>query len=444
MAKLRDVREIADQHLFAQRYREALAAYGVLVQLSPIDLDARLRVADSLLSLGEVQHSAVVYTALARYSVNAGHPLRALVAIKILATLEPQLAALIGPLAELYAEGSARLGGGGVRIAAADEEAPVPDGLDLSRAPDAPDLAARVAALASDYSALRAVPETLPPIPLFSKLPARDFAGMLAELKLVRARPEQTIIQEGERGTSFFVLARGTVRVHRHNASGGSIELARLGEGSIFGEMALVSAAPRSATVTAVTDCDLLEFDRTALAAASEQVATVAAALDRFTRERLLNNLMATSPLFRPFDRRQRFELVRRFSAHDVAAGTVLIRESEQGRGLFVILHGEVDVSKRDGEDQVLLATLRGGEVFGEISLLEDTPTTATVVAARQTNILFLPRDAFLRLVKALPELESYFRELAEERQLDARLVLERSREGGEITELSEDDLVLV
>lgn len=443
MAKLRDVREVADQHLFAQRYREALHAYAVLVQLSPIDLDARLRVADSLLALGEIQHSAVVYTSLARYTVNAGHPLRALVAIKILATLEPQLAALIAPLAELYADGSPRLGAGTVRIAAGDDDAPVPDGLDLSRAPDSPDLAARVAALASDYSAFGSQPEKLPPIPLFSKLPARDFARMLGEIKLVRSRPGQMLIQEGERGTSFYVLARGTVRVHRHNASGGEIELARLGEGSIFGEMALVSAAPRSATVSAVSDCDLLEFDRHALSAASEQVATVAAALDRFTRERLLNNLMATSPLFRPFDRRQRLELVRRFSAHDVAAGTVLIREGEQGRGLFVILHGEVDISKRDGDDQVLIATLRGGEVFGEISLLEDTATTATVVAARQTSILFLPRDAFLRLVSALPELESYFRELAEERQLDARLVLERSREGGE-TELSDDDLVLV
>src|SRR5690606_1532813 len=116
----------------------------------------------------------------------------------------------------------------------------------------------------------------------------------------------------------------------------------------------------------------------------------IALALDKFTRERLLNNLLATSPLFRPLDRTQRFDLVRRFKAHDVAPGVNLIEEGAPGRGLFVLLAGQVDVSKRDGEHKVLLATLGPGDVFGEISLLNEEPASATVTAAAQSTVLVL------------------------------------------------------
>src|SRR6185369_1324661 len=119
MTTLKDLRNLADQKLFAGDHLGALHAYTALVALSPVDLDARLRIADSLLALGEVQRAAVVYTVLARYATMAGYPLRALVAIKVLSALEPQLAALVNGLAQLYAEGSPKLGKG-VRISPGD------------------------------------------------------------------------------------------------------------------------------------------------------------------------------------------------------------------------------------------------------------------------------------------------------------------------------------
>ena len=66
IATIATFKERADQALFEERYREALKFYAAMVQLQPGNLDARLRVADSLLALGDVQSAAVVYTALAR------------------------------------------------------------------------------------------------------------------------------------------------------------------------------------------------------------------------------------------------------------------------------------------------------------------------------------------------------------------------------------------
>ncbi|MBZ0118366.1 MAG: cyclic nucleotide-binding domain-containing protein, partial [Sandaracinaceae bacterium] len=186
-----------------------------------------------------------------------------------------------------------------------------------------------------------------------------------------------------------------------------------------------LAASPRSATVTAQTDCDLLEFDRDALVAASRDVATIAAALDKFTRERLLNNLIATAPIFGSLDRQQRLDLVRRFSAHDVAPGVGIVQEGARGQGLYLLLSGEVAVQKAEEGSRVELARLGPGEVFGEMSLLDNRPASASVVALRQSTVLFLPGDVFRRLIEAVPEIGNYVRGLGEERAMDTRLLLD-------------------
>lgn len=443
MTTCRELRALADQRLFSADYPGALHCYAALVAVQAQDLDARLRVADTLLALGEVQRAAVVYTALARHAANGGYPLRALVALKVLSALEPQLGALLAPVAQLYALGSARLGRG-VRISPGDPELALPPTLSFAEAPPLPDLVAYAEKLASNLDPIGAYPEFLPPIPLFSELPADAFAAVLGALKLVRTRPGETILAEGAPGQSFYMLARGTVRVTRKDISGGIVPLATLHDGSIFGEMALVSASPRTATVTAETDCDLLEFDRDALSSAARDVGTIARALDKFTRERLLNNLLATAALFKTLDRKQRLDLVRRFTAHDVAQAVEVIREGQPGRGLFVLLSGELDVSKIDGADKVLLATLHPGDVFGEISLLSDGPTTASVTAARASTVLFLAREIFQRLLEAVPDIRVYIESLSEERMMDTRIVLESSRDDEVSVDLDEDDLILI
>lgn len=442
MQTIADLWALAEDRVRKGELLPALHAYAAVVQLQPTNLDARMRVGDVLLAAGEVQRAAVVWTSLAKLAANGGYPLRALVALKLLTALEPQLASLVSSLGDLYSVDSKRLGKG-VRLAPGDPAQPLPAGVDLSRPPPPEQLVAGAERVASDLTGAQ-FPERLPPIPVFSELSASAFGAVLQALKLVRVPAGSVVIAEGEPGSSFFVLASGEVRVtkRRVGATGeDTVELARLHEGAIFGEMALVSAAPRTASVTAVRDSDLLEFDREALAAVAQEVGPLAAALDKFTRERLLNNLLATSPLFAPLDRKQRLDLVRRFTAHDVAPGVVVIREGEPGRGLFILLAGEVDVSKVDGDSKVLLASLKPGDVFGEISLLDDSPATATVTAARTSTVLFLERSIFTRLVEAFPAIKDYVSQLGEDRLMDTRLLLEA---GHDEVELDMDDLVLV
>src|ERR1700755_3345026 len=110
MQPIIDLKHHADRLLYAERFPEALASYTRVVELQPGNIDARLRVGDALLATGELQRAAGVYTALARHAALAGYPLRALIPLKLLHTLEPKLGVLIADIARMYARDSERLG----------------------------------------------------------------------------------------------------------------------------------------------------------------------------------------------------------------------------------------------------------------------------------------------------------------------------------------------
>ena len=104
-------------------------------------------------------------------------------------------------------------------------------------------------------------------------------------------------------------------------------------------------------------------------------------------------------PLFAGLDRAD-LDAVERISAEEeVPAGEVLIHEGEPGKSFFVLLAGEAEVG-RDGE---IVNRLGPGEFFGEISLLSDRPTTASVTASGPGRVLVIaPRD-FRLLLEELP-----------------------------------------
>lgn len=260
---------------------------------------------------------------------------------------------------------------------------------------------------------LKPDPGALPKIPLFSDLPEDAFIALFERCPLRRAEPGDRIIDQGSQGSSFFVICAGKVRVLRADPSG-TRELATLEEGTFFGEMALLSDAPRSASVEAAAeDTQLLEIPAAVLTELSAKHPTVATALKKFCRQRLLANLMNSASLFRPFTPTERRELVQRFRARDALAGEVLIQEGRPSDGLYVVLTGEVAVSMGDQQ----IATLREGQVFGEMSLLTRSPTSATVKTTRRTSFLRLPKEDFDQLIMSHPQILEQVAELTDERR---------------------------
>ena len=261
----------------------------------------------------------------------------------------------------------------------------------------------------------------MPRAPLFSDLSHEAFIELVERCPLRRFESGDRIIQQGEPGDSFFVICEGRVNVLRED-DGLAHPVAALEAGEFFGEVALLAGGPRTASVYALTeDTQVLEISGQLLMELARRHPGVAAALKTFCRQRLLSNLLATSALFRPLDRTERRELATRFRARDALAGEVVIAEDGRGDGLFVILAGEVEVL-RDG---IQAGTLGAGDVFGEMSLLDGVPATATVRTLRRTSLLRLPATELSAVLERYPAVRAHLEALRDARaEINARLPL--------------------
>jgi len=217
----------------------------------------------------------------------------------------------------------------------------------------------------------------------------------------------------------MFMLARGVVRVERAGVDGVARELATLREGAIFGELSLLSHAPRNASVIALSDCDLLELSLDGLGGEGDARTQLRASVATFAHERLLAHVMANAPLFAALDPGQRADLIKRFVRVDAPEGTRVLTQGQPSPGAYVVLRGEVAVSGADGERKVELARLAPGELFGEMSLLSGEGASANVDATQASVLLFLAKPYFDRLLDAVPELRAELEQLANRRSLE-------------------------
>jgi signal transduction histidine kinase len=80
-----------------------------------------------------------------------------------------------------------------------------------------------------------------------------------------------------------------------------------------------------------------------------------------------------------------------------------VLQEGEPGDALYVVLDGELEITKRQGGQDILLAVSRAGEFLGEMSLLEQTPRSASVRTLRESRLLVISQAAFQTLLSCSP-----------------------------------------
>ncbi|HSN91207.1 MAG TPA: cyclic nucleotide-binding domain-containing protein [Anaeromyxobacteraceae bacterium] len=471
MADLRKLKDRAAELAARGKVEKAAEILRQVLAADPKDVSSRQKLGDVLRRAGRIQEAVASYREAADRFAHDGLLVKAIALSKTILEIDPGHVETQASLADLYAR-RARPPPAGARpprphaplvappAPEEDEDRPVaiPLGPATGAASGADTPFERIAEVASD--ALRAgvededlvelepleepaeeaapkparveapepagvpAPPALPRVPIFSDLSREAFLALTEGMVLHRLSPGDASIREGDGGASFFVVAAGRMAVSRRDDRGEEVVLARLGEGDFFGEMALLSGAPRSATVRAEGPAEVLELRADLLLALAGKHPHLADSLRRFYRQRLLANAMSLSPVFRPFPVGERKLIMSRFRSRDVEPGDVVIREGEPSDGLYVVLAGAVEVVKRRGPAEVAVGRLQEGDLFGETSCLRKSPATATVRALRRATLLRLPRSAFDELVLAYPQILELVADLSEERveSLDAIL----------------------
>ncbi|MEZ5696102.1 MAG: NAD(P)-binding domain-containing protein [Sphingomonadaceae bacterium] len=206
------------------------------------------------------------------------------------------------------------------------------------------------------------------------------------------------IFERNAEGSSMFAIAEGSVAVEI-NPADSSITVP-IEQGSIFGEVGLISGRKRGSTIRAAEPTICVEFSRNAALKLIATTPSVGRAVNRISIERQLLQMFGSG--LTPADIS---DLVDKAEVIEARAGQVVIEEGADDKDIFVIRRGSMIVEKDIGGKPVFLSYLPAGSYFGEMAVIDGSRRSATVKAAVKSQVVKLPGEEFLKVLDAKPKL---------------------------------------
>jgi CRP-like cAMP-binding protein/Fe-S-cluster-containing dehydrogenase component len=259
--------------------------------------------------------------------------------------------------------------------------------------------------------------ELLKQVPMFADLGADLLAEVAAGSTLRYFAANTPIFREGDYGESFFVILSGAAHAVATTGEGLKIFYGTMKQYDFFGEMAVLTGFPRSATVTATTDTVVLEIAKEILIDLMDESRLVKGTVSQAYADRTLHTLFSRVPLFIGLSKTSLGLLTSKVRLRTFQAGAVIIRERDPGDSLYVIRNGVVKISKWMGDRERVLAYLRDGTYFGEMALIRDEPRAATVTALTKVEVAQVMREDFHALLQEEPELLSKVQDTIRQRE---------------------------
>jgi CRP/FNR family transcriptional regulator, cyclic AMP receptor protein len=167
---------------------------------------------------------------------------------------------------------------------------------------------------------------------LFGKLPQADLDALLLHARSERYPAGRAIFAKGSPGRSMMAILKGSVRISSPSPAGPDIVLTILPAGEVFGEIALLDGADRTADATASTDCDLLVLDHRDFVPFLERRADLCILLLKLLCQRLRQtDQQVEEAMFGRLDGRIAMALIRlAHGAPAAGAGGIALRTPQQ------------------------------------------------------------------------------------------------------------------
>lgn len=227
---------------------------------------------------------------------------------------------------------------------------------------------------------------------LFRDLPATELAAVAAAVRPEEHRRGSYVVREGEPGERLYIVLSGRLEVRRDYAPGRSEPVAELGEGDVFGEIALLEGGIRTRSVRSLGRSVLLaldkaDFERLVLSKVSRQA--VAEAVQKVG---FLDNIRLT----RGWSHATLAAFARCVQLRELTENAVVLEQGRPNQWFFILHRGEVSV-RVNGQE---VRRLQVGDSFGELSLLRASSATAdVVVVSRMASVLVINARDFLNFV---------------------------------------------
>lgn len=243
-------------------------------------------------------------------------------------------------------------------------------------------------------------------VDVLSCMPKADHPFLAAFFRYQFLAAGETLFEEGSVGTALYIVLTGCVQ-----AVGQGSVMREFREHQFFGEVGLLMAIPRTASMIASEDSVIIRLDKSDFTQATAMLTPEAReALDSLARLRLAEQFTKYDvPLFQMIPQQKYQELADICHMQDFPKNAVIFRENEPGVTFFLLVHGRCAVTVKraladGGEIQEKIAEKKPGEYFGEIAMIVETTRTATVSCMERSVVLSITAEDFSRFFREAPE----------------------------------------
>lgn len=235
--------------------------------------------------------------------------------------------------------------------------------------------------------------DAIRPNALFENDEEAELVELIDLFKPVSKKKGQTVIKQGEKGDTFFVVESGSLSIQVQSGHGKNARMMNCGQysrGAAFGELALIFDSPRAATITATSACQLWCLERQAYRLRIGQL--------RYNeREEKLNFIRKCTIRGRNFceifDASQIEDLSCVVKTDKYKQGSVVMREGEVSDTLYIIRSGTVEMFKRSQDGKI--GSLNEGQTFGTNALLRVMASPETYIATTDVVVYYLTHHDF-------------------------------------------------
>ncbi|HYF49776.1 MAG TPA: cyclic nucleotide-binding domain-containing protein, partial [Planctomycetota bacterium] len=202
--------------------------------------------------------------------------------------------------------------------------------------------------------------------------------------------------------------------------------VASLGPTELFGEMTCLNFLPRSATVRAAEDCEMLEMLRNVLQMLQKNK-KFKEQLDKSYRERALAQHLRSVPILSGLDDKFIEQLRNRVELERFDAGEVIVKQGDVADAFYLIRVGCVRVSQQHPGGDMVLTYLSRGEYFGEMGLLKGGKRTAQCTALDHVEVVKIKKADFDFMLSWFEGLRAKFEAEAAKREAATKVMTERA-----------------
>lgn len=224
---------------------------------------------------------------------------------------------------------------------------------------------------------------------LFMNLTASQMETIVNEMYLLDIEKGNKIITQGDVGNHCYVVEKGTFDIYVHD-----VNVASLGAGKCFGELALMYNAPRAATVMSTEPSKVWVIDRWAYRKCLKATGE--------SRLQEVRAFLETVDLLKSLQKTEMDNLATAMEEVSFKNESVVIQQGDVGRSMFIVNNGTLEVLIDDNGTSSVVAKYKAGDYFGERALLNKEERKATVKSTSDCTLLQLDESTFTLLLGPL------------------------------------------